>query len=418
MMEHTPDLQMYERLMRFAKNKRDKYGYSNLYVVQLVNHETGEVQEEGYGMNHMTDYGLQQYAAKSGGLFPSNIYIGRGEMNSAEFNRTTARLLRPLDAPAATVVYHRNTNYPLYYDADSGDITAVEQYITGTIPYYEPGYPCVVTEYGIGEEGPNSENTNNYLWTHSRIYDELGRVKSVQKSIAEDLVITVFLCIVINKSVIEQAWGNQVYAVITNASRFVSSAMYGNGLESYRRNDHYTAAEYVNTNIMPTTSIDLTAIDGNAMPATGNHQYARVISLPHTGFRLEKIASTETLESGYTDGFAQLNPGFSLVSPIESPELISFRYPVSMLFEDWTDVGLSHNFGNADLHALPCTQINVFNGCYLFNHHTGYYDIYVINKIMQHQPSMIRHIITRKHQWNVVMQKNYIIPLQLVQKRF
>lgn len=375
-MEHTPDLEMYERLMKFAKNKRDKFGYSNLYVLQLIDHETGEVQEEGYGMNHMTDYGLQQYASKSVSFyFPKNIYIGRGEMNTSEFNRTNAKLLRPLDAPAATVqnVYARN--FPLYYDNDSGDITAVEHYITGTVPYYEPGYPCVVTEYGIGEEGPNSENTNDYLWTHSRIYDELGRIKTVQKSIAQDLVISVFLCIVINKSVIQQAWTNQVYPVITNAHRFVSSAMYGYGIEGYRRNDHYTNAGYTNTNVNPTTSIGLTGMDGNAMLATGNNQYARIISLPHTGYRIEKIASNETLEQGYVDGFVQnVDDGFSLLSPVESPTLIPFRYPVSMVFEDWVDVGLSHNFGNADLHALPCTQINALDGCYLFNHHTGYYD--------------------------------------------
>ena len=380
-------LQMYHRLMKFAKNTRPKDGYSNLYVLQLIDHETNVVEEEYYGMNHMTDYGFDQYAALITGSVPKNLFIGCGEMNSADFRRSNAKLLQVLSyTPAVVTTSTIDYDYPLYFDkkvtsgnteTGSDDITAVCRYMVATVPYYEPGYTCTISEYGLGDpSGPNSQNNNSYLWTHSRIYDETGAIKQVQKKISQDLVITVFLCIVFNKSIIEEGWDRGIFSVITTPARFAEEAMYGTRLCSYRRNDEFTSITgFSENNIAKNTNVNLTDFNGSAMRSTSSTEYARVTTLPYDGFIINKIASASTLDSGYSEGFIHRSKnGYQSVTPIELSTAKEFRYPVKMIFDNWRPEGLSDNFGMPNLDSIPITQLNSVTGVYLFNAKTREYD--------------------------------------------
>ena len=93
---------LYERAMTFAKNKTSKEGssagISNLYVLQKIDKD-GNVTGEYYGMNMMTDYGMNQYFLQNA-TFPTNIYIGNG---TGSFNHTTNALLSAVTTTASTL---------------------------------------------------------------------------------------------------------------------------------------------------------------------------------------------------------------------------------------------------------------------------------------------------------------------------
>lgn len=366
------DMESYHRLMQFAKKKRPAEGYSNLYRIRTIDHETGNIESEYYGMNHMTNYGIQKYADYVNNLFPKLLYIGDGAVNNDNFNRSNPRLIHPLTNTPATVTTVLDYNIPVYFDKDSRDITTVCHFITATIPYYEPGFPCYVTEYGLSDTTFTESPSGEYLWTHSKVYDIEGNVTSVQKKISSDLEIDVFLCVVINESIITSSWNRGVYPIITSPKRFIETGMYGSGILAYQRYNRTNSAGAMSRNsVNPSTNV---TVESNSFPATSQYQYARIVTLPAAGYSIDAIRSESTKNSGYCDGFIQYCNGFSIVTPTTLSTPMQIRYPVKMVFENWKETGLADQFGNADLDAIPITQLQNATHCYLFNHYTGYYD--------------------------------------------
>ena len=69
----------YERVMSFVKNHNDlmnKSGISNLYVFTSVD-SGGNIIEEKYGCNLLTDYGFTRWMTTTD-AFPNTIYNGNG----------------------------------------------------------------------------------------------------------------------------------------------------------------------------------------------------------------------------------------------------------------------------------------------------------------------------------------------------
>ena len=226
---------LYERAMEFAKNfKRHskRPGISNLYVIQKKDLD-GNVIDEKYGMNLMTDYGMSQFFV-SAANFPTQLFVGNG---SGSFNHTTNTLISAITNLAAkntstTISY----NYPLYYDNVAGLVTCVAQFLQCYYDYNITDVTGAVTisEYGIG-------TAYNELWTHSWVYDNLGNQSTITKEINTRLEITVYFCMSYETSLITDAWNAGRYIVITSMQRFFAGRMYENAIHTYKRNGSYTA---------------------------------------------------------------------------------------------------------------------------------------------------------------------------------
>ena len=194
----------YSKLMQFAKKYQKKHGIhglSNLYLLRSID-ENGNVVDEKYGMNLMTNYGFESYF--SGGAtasFPTKIYFGNGSGN-LELDKSTLLDGNTLDlsvnASSTTIDY----NLPLYYDAEGGIITFVCKYMTASIPATIPGVTenFLISEYGIGA-------SNITLWTHSYVYKSDGsETTTITKKPGTQLDVVVYFCLSINESIIKEAW--------------------------------------------------------------------------------------------------------------------------------------------------------------------------------------------------------------------
>ena len=92
---------LYQRAMEFSKNMKalhHKIGISNVYVLQTIDKD-GNVTDEKYGMNLMTDYGMSKYFVSRNSM-PTNIYIGNG---SGAFNHTSNVLQNAITTNASTL---------------------------------------------------------------------------------------------------------------------------------------------------------------------------------------------------------------------------------------------------------------------------------------------------------------------------
>ena len=127
----------FHNAMKFANNFRHRHpehGLSNVYVLRRI--KDGNVLEELYGMNVMTQYGIQRFIDDEID-FPTNVYIGRG-------NPTQTSLGSKVSDVAATVrddtidyelpvIFGRNTS-EYGYSSDNQIITVSCKYLTAYFP--------------------------------------------------------------------------------------------------------------------------------------------------------------------------------------------------------------------------------------------------------------------------------------------
>ena len=335
---------LYERAMTFAKNKTSKEGssagISNLYVLQKIDKD-GNVTGEYYGMNMMTDYGMNQYFLQNQ-TFPTNIYIGNG---TGSFNHTTNALLSAVTTTASTLSSStKSYAYPLYYDNISGLITCVCKYIDVYFDYNISGITDTITisEYGIG-------TAYNALWTHSWVYDITGAQTYVTKETNEKLSITVFLCMSYYESLITDGYADERYTMITTMARFFNR-MVENNIYTYKRYNNANTRSYTNTK---------SKFENNTIDFVTNL----------TGFTMYNGSGND---SGYIDGFVQWHSGFMTLEPqrLDTPENFEvIIYPMNN-----TPTGLSDNFGHPDKKP-QFTQADITSVA-LFNYKTGNWDNY------------------------------------------
>lgn len=335
---------LYERAMTFAKNKTSKEGssagISNLYVLQKIDKD-GNVTGEYYGMNMMTDYGMNQYFLQND-TFPTNIYIGNG---TGSFNHTTNALLSAVTTTASTLSSStKSYAYPMYYDNISGLITCVCKYIDVYFDYNISGITDTITisEYGIG-------TAYNALWTHSWVYDITGAQTYVTKETNEKLSITVFLCMSYYESLITDGYADERYTMITTMARFFNR-MAENNIYTYKRYNRGNARSYTNTK---------SKFENNTIDFVTNL----------TEFTMYNGSGND---SGYIDGFVQWHSGFMTLEPqrLDTPE----NFEVTIYPMNNTPTGLSDNFGHPDK-TSQFTQADITSVA-LFNYKTGNWDNY------------------------------------------
>ena len=336
---------LYERAMEFAKNfKRHskRPGISNLYVIQKKDLD-GNVIDEKYGMNLMTDYGMSQFFV-SAANFPTQLFVGNG---SGSFNHTTNTLISAITNLAATNTSTTiNYNYPLYYDNVAGLVTCVAQFLQCYYDYNITDVTGAVTisEYGIG-------TAYNELWTHSWVYDNLGNQSTITKEINTRLEITVYFCMSYETSLITNAWDLGRYIVITSMQRFFTGRMYENAIHTYKRNGSYTARTTNRTKSL-----------------YANNKISMITNLSPMTIYADGGAAGE-----YIDGFVSWMSGCMMIDRCKesTPEAFSYiNNPDDTYIKSKT--GYSDTFGI--LNHIPITQANISKS-YTFNPSTGQYDL-------------------------------------------
>ena len=347
-MQGTPMDPKFGRLMKFAENFKTRTktsSLSNLYIIQAIDRD-GNVVDEKYGMNLMTNYGMSQYFVSRQG-FPTNLYIGNG---SGSFNHTTNVLQSPIITTAAQKTSTtKSYAYPLYYDNITGVITCVVKYMEVYFDYTVDGIigPVDVTEYGIG-------TAYNALWTHSWVYNSLGQKSAIRKEPGVRLEITVFMCMSYNVALIDDAAAEGKYICITNPYRFFNQSvvtMNDNSLYTFRRNDYYER-----------TKTHTTGYQNNIETITSNMG----------AFTLLPPDVSDTTANSYIDGFISWTPGFNMMERVTMTNPIAFdtigKPPGNKFFKQ---NGFSYSFGNPTL-GIPFTQANI-TASYTCSYKTGQY---------------------------------------------
>lgn len=340
---------LYEKAMRFARNFQKKHntlGFSNIYVIRRKDKE-GNVLGEYYGMNLMTDYGMQQFFTTST-AFPKNLYIGNGDGILGVDSQT---LISPIMETAATVRDGTlNYQYPLYFSTgspnSSGLITATCRFMIAYLAYNYTDLttPVAISEYGIG-------TSVNNLWTHSWVYTDAGARTTVTKNPNEELEFNVYFCMAYYDSMINDAWAEGKSIVITTMERFMNR-MVETQIRRFKRNNVIQACEKTNTN-------------------TGFDNITHMITT-YANLTQFTLSSGTTAATGYMDGLASWTNGFCMVErelKATTENVDAVLYPKNEI--STSDDSLTYCFGDAT--KIPITQMNVQHS-YTFNHATGAFD--------------------------------------------
>ena len=343
---------IYERAIEFAKHymkEHDTVGFSNMYVIRRLDAD-GNVLGEYYGMNLMTDYGMQQYFIENGGAnnFPQTIYFGNGVGAITVAENSLISQISNISSTlvSGTIMY----DYPLYYAVETGLITTTCRFMIAQLPAIIDGIsqPFVISEYGIGT-GPNA------LWTHSYVYDNLGRVTTITKSPNEALEFNVYFCLSYSKQMIESNWNDGKYTVITSMKRFFrdgnKKSMEESTLRTFKRDNIYgdttkTSTRSAFDNVTHTMSV-------------------------YTNLSEYNIISGTDAKQAYTDGYASYTDGFLMVEHDVNPTPENVNVVISPVNDVITDNdSLTYNFGATS--RQPFTQLDA-SAVYSFNHATGDY---------------------------------------------
>ena len=331
----------------FLNNLQDKHaGIGNIYVARTVD-KNGKTVDVKFGKNMMTDYGMQQFFITKNN-FPNKLYIGYGS-TSTGFNHTSQQLVEPYDTVSTLVSETRDYVYPMYFDKVSGLVTCVCRALQVKFPLNISGLPdeISITEYGIGTAW-------NALWTHSWVYDTLGRYGTLIKRPEEELYIDVYYCMSYYEDLILDNWANGRHTVITTLSRFFNR-MTGK-IVRYRRDNK---------------GVDCTSTTSNT--AFQNNQITNYRNL--TNFTMINTWSgTEAtdLTNGYFDGFGDWHSGFSVIEH----EKLTTPEPINAIVKPngHKDDCISNCFGKFNQESLPFTQADIIS-CKRFNYTTGDWDI-------------------------------------------
>lgn len=261
------DNDVYHKIITFARNMKPNGPFSNIYYTRKYD-INGNLIGEYYGMNHFTNYGMNKYCTGTT-AFPTNLYIGFG--NNQPFNRNTPEIVsrimdEPLKIEDATIDY----GYPVYYyqgeTPATSYITCMCKFLSVSLDYNKPEREVRIAEYGLGE-------SQVALWTHSKIYNKAGEQTYITKRLGEKIEVDVFLCMSYSQKMIDDAWDDGVFTVITQMNRFLDSRyrMYPEKTYSYRRNNilverpNTTSTSYDNdcVRIVTLNDIDLYNQPGN-----------------------------------------------------------------------------------------------------------------------------------------------------------
>lgn len=349
--------------MEFANNFKDKHpGMSNIYVVKSIDKD-GNVTDEHYGMNLLTDNGFKRFFV-SGETFPTELYIGRG---SSTFDVTSSSLVEVCPnthnsssgdnmAPQSYTVSNSTIDYayPMYYDSASTLATVVCRYM---ISYYDYNISGITEDFAVSEYGIGTSYSN--LWTHSWVYDIHGNQTYLTKKVNERLEFTVYMCMSYYTSLITDGYANNRFTLITTMQGFFAERMYENAIYTYKRYNVGYSRGFSNTT---------SGIEDGKITRTTNINDITMYSTPSSA---TSNSHDDARPSGYIDGFVQWTSGQMTIEPqfLETPE--SFTTTQICKWNNAVPSGLADRFGEWDGPAI--TQADIQSVC-MYNYYSGEWD--------------------------------------------
>lgn len=335
--KNTNQDKTFKRAMKFVDHCKPTHpGISNIYVFTLTDHD-GKIIDEKYGMNLMTNYGFNQIYSVGTTFTASNtvkLYVGEG----TEPISTTSQSMQTAcfgGLSATNSDTSKAFNYPIYYaeseQAGNGLITLISRFLICYYPENITNYPndTRIAEYGIGTSATQ-------LWTHAHVYNDAGQISNIIKRPNTQLTITVYMCLSLYESVIQNNWVNNIFTVITT-NAIMYNRMFESGLYTFKRgNAIFKRADtgthsldiavnqnrYTNTTIIPSFTIYDSWLD----PSTDN-------------------VTTKISRGGYIDGFIFAQDGMKIIetqrlTTVESFEITNFKSNNYL-----TPKGFSERFG-------------------------------------------------------------------------
>jgi len=366
--ESRPRDEVLDRAIEFARKLRPNSGFSNLYVARRID-RNGNVIDEKYGMNLMTDYGMKQFFTLEQN-FPTSFYVGNGTTTFTVETNVMAGKIPGLTQAAINSDTNKYYGYPTYFasadslSGDTGLITCVMKYLSCYYDYNISGLsnPVSITEYGIGG---SSDGDIDKLWTHSWVYDSKGKKTYITKNVNERLVFDVYLCMSYyeslilsgyqNQDEITKKWTNKDYTkddsrftVITTMHQFMNR-MLENEMGTFKRNNvRYNRGRAA-----------------KSYSAFANNRIYNVDTMNTFTMYAEDSSNSGAVNySGYIDGFYQMHTGFLTLERqhIDPPENIDITVRSQ---QAWEFDGISRQFGSN--YNVPVTQLDATSVC-MFDH--------------------------------------------------
>ena len=190
----------------FVENYKKRYGQepsSNIYVLQTTDLD-GNVTDEKYGVNLITDSGMMPYARSF-----ATGFIGTGITTPSYIDD------RMPDYKMQAGFTQEEGLFPITYDSTTHMISQRRKLGYVTYDYNMPDIATDITatEFGIGAY--NGPPVGPLLTFHSLVYDEHGQQSSIVKHLNERLTIHVFQTTSIHEDVILDAYDDGLFAVIS-----------------------------------------------------------------------------------------------------------------------------------------------------------------------------------------------------------
>lgn len=335
----------YDRAIQFTKNfSKHHPGMSNLYVFTSVDKD-GNIVDEKYGMNLMTNIGFRAIYANGTAFQASDsfkLFVGTdtSESSTSPYTVDETQLREPaFGGTAATFTttsdefYPVNGttkayNYPMYFEpgeqhpaGSDGFITLISRFAVAYYDYNVSGYPnnVDITEYGMGTAWNN-------IWTHSRIYDIQGQRGRMTKTSNERLYITVYMCLSFYESIIMNGWANNRFAMITTNALMYDRMGWSTRIKVYKRGNRMTDITDGGTTSGYGTQRTLDTSQSNAYTlSTTQPQLLLYDAAATPSDAATRNATNISMSAAYIDGFILSESGFICVDPqfLTEPEDIN-----------------------------------------------------------------------------------------------
>lgn len=343
--------------MEFAKTVRPNAPFSNIYHIRKYDKNNNLI-DEYFGMNHFTNYGMQEYCIGKRS-FPTNLYIGYG--TNSPFDRDNKEIISPImDNPATTINSTIDYGYPLYYyedenhDTSKSYITCMCRFLQVRLDYEIPDREVRIAEYGVGD-------SQTALWTHSKVYNIAGNVTYITKKYGERLDFDVYMCMSYSEKLINDAWNNGVFTVITQMNRFMtpySSSGSGDSLvEKYNMYPEKTFT-YRRNNIITNRTNTKTRTYGTEDVGMNNARFV-------TTLRDFELYDQDSEDQRCFSGFCEYTPGWCVLQSAElsQAENVDTKIKVENL-NNLYGYTVSELFGTKQ--ECPFTKLHV-DHVYMFN---------------------------------------------------
>ena len=358
--------EIFMRAMKFVKNSQKIHpGVSNIYVFTSVDKD-GNITDEKYGMNVMTNTGFSA-VYQSGNEFEASstvkLYVGSGT-TPVTIEDTQLENVCFNGLAATNTDTSKDYAYPMYYAAGTnpgdGLITLISRFMVCEYPLNIDNFPgdTRIEEYGIGTAWNN-------LWTHSRIYSDDGTRTSIVKKQDEKLIITVYMCLSFYEHLIQNGWANDVYTMITT-NQIMYHRMFESNIYTYKRDDKVF----------------------NRQTYAYSDGYHTIDNTQENVFTNSSICNSFVLydgagdDSGYIDGFLYHTPGMCILEPafLSSPEAVNVINLQSKTPQK--HIGFSEKFGMVPSNESdynkhqwpPITHFNTATG-YLYDWKTDGWNV-------------------------------------------